>query len=183
MSRQADEMAPGVIQEAVPNPDVRIQCMRVIYEDHPSGSAYVQQAVDWAGEDHIQIRPSSVVDNRPFGVLQVKTLEGWVDLPSGHLLMKGTNGEFYPCDPDVFENRWRWEPGPGDVFVTSDPCHTVEWPVWRVMMYDDGPVEHIVVARDINSAIEWSTDVWPGRVFQVEQILTQAALVDLSAVR
>ena len=37
---------------------------------------------------------------------RVKTLEGWVDLPYGHYLIKGTNDEFYPCDPDVFENRW-----------------------------------------------------------------------------
>ena len=36
----------------------------------------------------------------------VKTLEGWVEIPFGHYLIKGTNGEFYPCDPDVFENRW-----------------------------------------------------------------------------
>jgi hypothetical protein len=38
--------------------------------------------------------------------MMVKTLEGNVELPVGHYLIRGTNGEFYPCDPDVFEKRW-----------------------------------------------------------------------------
>jgi len=37
---------------------------------------------------------------------RVETLEGWVDMPYGSYLIRGTSGEFYPCDPDIFEKRW-----------------------------------------------------------------------------
>ena len=37
---------------------------------------------------------------------RVNTLEGWVHIPFGHYLIQGMNGEFYPCDPDVFQKRW-----------------------------------------------------------------------------
>jgi len=37
---------------------------------------------------------------------KVHTLEGWVDMPYGSYLIRGTTGEFYPCDPDIFEKRW-----------------------------------------------------------------------------
>lgn len=27
----------------------------------------------------------------------------WINVPHGHWIIKGIQGEFYPCDPDVFE--------------------------------------------------------------------------------
>lgn len=63
-------------------------------------------AVEWAGHD-VAMRIVAV-DNIGFDVWawKVKPLEGWVDMPYGSYLIRGTTGEFYPCDPDIFEKRW-----------------------------------------------------------------------------
>lgn len=63
-------------------------------------------ASEWANGD-VEMRITAR-DNEGFDTWawQVKTLEGWVDMPYGSYLIKGTNNEFYPCDPDVFEKRW-----------------------------------------------------------------------------
>jgi hypothetical protein len=45
----------------------------------------------------------------PVGLgVQIKTLEGTsYYLPKGHWVIKGVNGEFYPCDPDVFAKSYK----------------------------------------------------------------------------
>lgn len=36
--------------------------------------------------------------------LKVKTLEGTsYDVPVGYIIIRGVKGEYYPCDPDIFE--------------------------------------------------------------------------------
>lgn len=34
---------------------------------------------------------------------RIKTLEGWHTASKGDYIIKGVNGEFYPCKPDVFQ--------------------------------------------------------------------------------
>lgn len=36
-------------------------------------------------------------------VLKIKTLEGNMDVKVGDHIIKGIKGEFYPCDPEIFE--------------------------------------------------------------------------------
>ncbi|MES2386509.1 MAG: hypothetical protein V4543_00800 [Bacteroidota bacterium] len=36
------------------------------------------------------------------GELQIKSLEGLVDLPVGHYIIQGVKGEFYSCREDIF---------------------------------------------------------------------------------
>ena len=38
--------------------------------------------------------------------IQISTLEGHMRLMPGHWLIKGVEGEFYPCDPDIFEKTY-----------------------------------------------------------------------------
>jgi len=35
--------------------------------------------------------------------LEIKTLEGTMCADIGDYIIKGVNGEFYPCKPDIFE--------------------------------------------------------------------------------
>lgn len=35
--------------------------------------------------------------------LEIKTLEGIMDAEPGDYIIKGVQGEFYPCKPDVFD--------------------------------------------------------------------------------
>lgn len=35
-------------------------------------------------------------------VIKIETLEGVMDASIGDFIIKGANGEFYPCKPDIF---------------------------------------------------------------------------------
>ena len=36
----------------------------------------------------------------------IKTLEGYVTATEGDYIIKGVDGEFYPCKPDIFEKTY-----------------------------------------------------------------------------
>lgn len=36
----------------------------------------------------------------------IKTLEGEMQASAGDWIIKGVNGEFYPCKPDIFEKTY-----------------------------------------------------------------------------
>ena len=38
--------------------------------------------------------------------LKIKTLEGEMLATAGDYIIKGVNGEFYPCKPDIFEKTY-----------------------------------------------------------------------------
>ena len=38
--------------------------------------------------------------------IHIKTLEGWMRVSVGDYVIKGVNGEFYPCKPDIFEKTY-----------------------------------------------------------------------------
>ena len=38
--------------------------------------------------------------------MKIKTLEGEMNVSEGDYVIKGVNGEFYPCKPDVFEKTY-----------------------------------------------------------------------------
>ena len=44
----------------------------------------------------------------PIG-LHIKTLEGTMMASLGDYIIKGVNGEFYPCKPDIFEKTYERE--------------------------------------------------------------------------
>ena len=43
---------------------------------------------------------------RSFNKLHIKTLEGVMVANVGDYIIKGVNGEFYPCKPDIFEKTY-----------------------------------------------------------------------------
>ena len=38
--------------------------------------------------------------------IDIKTLEGTMTADIGDFIIKGVNGEFYPCKPDIFEKTY-----------------------------------------------------------------------------
>ena len=36
----------------------------------------------------------------------IETLEGTMEISDGDYIIKGVNGEFYPCKPDIFEKTY-----------------------------------------------------------------------------
>lgn len=53
------------------------------------------------------------------GKLTIKTLEGEMLVSEGDYIIKGVQGEFYPCKPDIFEQTY--EPISGD--YKQNPQH------------------------------------------------------------
>lgn len=43
-------------------------------------------------------------DNNPY--IPIETLEGTMRASVGDYIIKGVNGEFYPCKPDIFEKTY-----------------------------------------------------------------------------
>lgn len=79
------------------------------------------EAVQWTGKnlkDAILFCPDIIdlgaaaspdgtfADNPPSWPLQIKTLEGNMICTIGDWIIKGVNGEFYPCKPDIFEKTY-----------------------------------------------------------------------------
>lgn len=55
------------------------------------------EIINWAGEECIFKKgPKNVI------FLTFITLEGTMDAQIGDFIIKGINGEFYPCKPDIF---------------------------------------------------------------------------------
>jgi len=71
----------------------------------------VIEAIQWNGEnkDEIQNFCGDVVKFKMYDRvsgpphLVVKTLEGHMDASIGDYIIRGVQGEFYPCKPDIFE--------------------------------------------------------------------------------
>lgn len=40
------------------------------------------------------------------GNVFIKTLEGTMEVTPGDYIIKGVNGEFYPCKPDIFKKTY-----------------------------------------------------------------------------
>lgn len=47
---------------------------------------------------------------RKTGILLIDTLEGTMSATYGDWIIKGVNGEFYPCKPDIFEKTYEEVP-------------------------------------------------------------------------
>ena len=71
----------------------------------------VIKAVKWDGSDLavealngvLGLDPVTIVDKIK---LKIPTLEGEMFASMGDYVIKGVNGEFYPCKPDIFEKTY-----------------------------------------------------------------------------
>ena len=66
----------------------------------------VVEAVEWNGknlEELIVFCPPIFTEKR---ILTIPTLEGDMTVSKGDWIIKGVEGEFYPCKPDIFEKTY-----------------------------------------------------------------------------
>lgn len=63
------------------------------------------EAMLYDGENDRQINQWStrVLHKHPDGPLEIHTLEGTMTADIGDWIIKGVQGEFYPCKPEIFE--------------------------------------------------------------------------------
>ena len=67
----------------------------------------VIEAIQWAGNNLSEIYNfiGRTVDNKET-TLVIHTLEGDMEASIGDYIIKGVNGEFYPCKPDIFDKTY-----------------------------------------------------------------------------
>lgn len=66
----------------------------------------VVEAVQWTGNNFIEIDNFITQEHYTYpsgGILRLHTLEGVMIATKGDYIIKGVQGEFYPCKPDIFE--------------------------------------------------------------------------------
>jgi hypothetical protein len=78
----------------------------------------VIESIQWTGDNDFEIKNWSndivysspvlepIVENPTGKYLQIKTLEGVMTAIVGDWIIRGVNGEFYPCKPDIFEKTY-----------------------------------------------------------------------------
>ena len=83
----------------------------VVVEAMQLNNINAPSAVRWVGEDKARMNLESdaayQVGKAPpvFSVI-IKTLEGEMKAMPGDYIIKGVNGEFYPCKPDIFAKTY-----------------------------------------------------------------------------
>jgi hypothetical protein len=77
---------PVVIEAIQFNDDVKvIQCLSKFIDNQ-------DLVIDYSNKDNPKIK--------------IDTLEGIMEASVGDYIIKGVNGEFYPCKPDIFEKTY-----------------------------------------------------------------------------
>lgn len=69
----------------------------------------VIEAIQWIGDNFIEIDNFITIPHETYpsqGILKILTLEGMMEAIEGDWIIKGVNGEFYPCKPDIFEKTY-----------------------------------------------------------------------------
>ncbi len=67
-------------------------------------SESIEEISQWMGEQYAGSACDSENPNRSY--LHIHTLEGRMTASPGDMIIKGVNGEFYPCKPDIFQKTY-----------------------------------------------------------------------------
>ena len=72
----------------------------------------VIEAIQWTGKNYLDTRKFiDCMGNFFNGKVYIKTLEGTHCASIGDFIIKGVNGELYPCKPDIFEKTYEYVEG------------------------------------------------------------------------
>ena len=114
----------------------------------------VVEAVQWTGENHAEM--CEFIDPEAFEIiprigLVIHTLEGDHHASPGDYIIKGVNGEFYPCKPDIFAKTYESSTlTPPNEPLTLDELREMDGePVWVE------EVEHWALI-DIEKSGQWA---------------------------
>ena len=99
----------------------------------------VVEAVQWTGENRAEM--CEFIDPEVFEIiprvgLVIHTLEGDHHASLGDYIIKGVNGEFYPCKPDIFAKTYESATlTPPNEALTIEQLREMDGePVWVVMV-------------------------------------------------
>lgn len=69
----------------------------------------LQEIIDFVGDKlkyEIIDTAWQVGKGKPYVDMEIMTLEGNMSISEKDYIIKGVNGEFYPCKPDIFEKTY-----------------------------------------------------------------------------
>lgn len=95
------------------------------------------ECMKWTGDNSVAVK-DFCGDNVNFvpdvtlgrSVATIKTLEGTMTATPGDIIIKGVNGEFYPCKPDIFEKTY--ELVQDSEAKPTDFVHSFSWALDRL---------------------------------------------------
>lgn len=74
------------------------------------GNDNIGEVIDFVGEENIKWDWKGCLSSpllKPIEIChKIRTLEGYMILSVGDVIIKGVNGEFYPCKPEIFEKTY-----------------------------------------------------------------------------
>ena len=80
--------------------------------------AELTETILWAASNNWKALPVWISEAYEKGELlfvvdhvEIKTLEGWVKADTGHMIVKGVEGEIYPCRKDIFTKTHEYVDG------------------------------------------------------------------------
>lgn len=84
---------------------VVIEAFRLTWESVLDITPKEKQVPEWAILDaSFSLRLTDKIQNSEYAL--IKTLEGTMTANDGDWIIKGVNGEIYPCKPDIFEKTY-----------------------------------------------------------------------------
>lgn len=89
---------------------VVIEAVQIGCVDHngktPDGSPFMECPIWLAKAVNAGIVRDKFIPSSDFCHIEIKTLSGMVLSEPGDWIMRGVNGEIYPCKPDIFEKTY-----------------------------------------------------------------------------
>lgn len=70
------------------------------------GDFMLQDGTYYVPEWAVKAQEEGIFFFKKQGELYIKTLEGDMHVSYGDYVIKGVNGEFYPCKPDIFDKTY-----------------------------------------------------------------------------
>lgn len=128
---------------------------------------------DWVSRNGGQCRLNSDPTQ-----LDIVTLEGTMAANPGHFVIRGVRGEFYPCDPEIFEETYEPEDA-DDSAVTS----AVEVGLRQLLVKIVGRSGALVVLRCASDGTEWSSVVIDALPLRCPECNRLGELVGVGGVR
>ena len=64
----------------------------------------VEEIKEFTEGNAVNFRTERFINGKSY--CEIKTLEGTMTATEGDYIIKGVNGEFYPCKPDIFEKTY-----------------------------------------------------------------------------
>ena len=115
----------------------------------------VIEAIQWTGDNFVAIDEFITISHSTFpkdGKIIIPTLEGDMIASIDDWIIKGVNGEFYPCKPNIFEKTYQLPTSP-KVKVTDEEIMDK-----ADELYNDSQDGLIAKANFIDGA-EWMHDL------------------------